>query len=216
MISTRNLSNLPAIDPLRRLMQSIAALDAILCPDWESRYFSFNRRWGADEQMGSMRNGQGDHYFAFFNTSGCWIKGFCHESPRASLANGPTTAIPTALVGVPSVFSKCLSEPAFVLEEVTFCIWRTYSDILWHHSPTLPDDIQSDGSESLLSCLDGRPETYQKWAEEYFERELSIDAVRSVFAHCALNQKLVAALNDERRIADLKMDMDEIGYPIEE
>ncbi len=42
MISTRDLSQLPDVDPLRRLMQSLAMLDAILSPDWELRYYSFN------------------------------------------------------------------------------------------------------------------------------------------------------------------------------
>jgi hypothetical protein len=32
MISTRDLSRLPDVDGLRRLLQSMAMLDAILCP----------------------------------------------------------------------------------------------------------------------------------------------------------------------------------------
>jgi hypothetical protein len=44
MISTRDLSGLPPVDALRRVMRSLAMLDAILCPDWQGRYFSFNSR----------------------------------------------------------------------------------------------------------------------------------------------------------------------------
>ena len=57
MISTRDLSGLPDIDALKRLMQSMAMLDAILSPEWEYRCYSFNSKWGARgcAQMGSMR-----------------------------------------------------------------------------------------------------------------------------------------------------------------
>ena len=42
MISTRDLSRLPDIGGLQVLSQSLAMLDAILCPAWEYRYYSFN------------------------------------------------------------------------------------------------------------------------------------------------------------------------------
>jgi hypothetical protein len=41
-ISTRDLSQLPSIDRLEKITQSIAMLDAIVSPNWEDRYFSFN------------------------------------------------------------------------------------------------------------------------------------------------------------------------------
>ncbi len=41
-ISTRDLSQLPGIQGLRTLSQALALLDAILSPDWELRYYSFN------------------------------------------------------------------------------------------------------------------------------------------------------------------------------
>jgi hypothetical protein len=58
-----------------------------VCPDWQYRYFSFDSRWGAGEQMASMRNGQGDQYFALFNRAGCWLKGFDHESVMSPFAS---------------------------------------------------------------------------------------------------------------------------------
>ena len=33
----------------------MAMLDAILSPEWDCRYYSFNAGWSPDEQMGSMR-----------------------------------------------------------------------------------------------------------------------------------------------------------------
>ena len=45
-ISTRNLEGLPDVTRLKRLLQSLAMLDAILMPEWEYRYYSFNAHWG--------------------------------------------------------------------------------------------------------------------------------------------------------------------------
>ena len=47
-ISTRDLAGMPDIPALRRLTQSLAVLDAILSPEWENRYYSFDSRWGLE------------------------------------------------------------------------------------------------------------------------------------------------------------------------
>jgi hypothetical protein len=216
VISTRDLSELPVVDDLRRLMQSLAMLDAILCREWEYRYFSFNSRWAVGEQMGSMRDGQGDHYFAMFNAAGCWLKGFAHEAPMSPFRNDPARVAAGILEGVPTEFSACLSEPAFVIDETTFCIWRCYGDREWRHGPVTfsEDDEDPDGSAALLRWLDGRAETYRKWAEEYYEREVALSAVRAVYAHQPLNQGLVGQLNDAILMEELREDISEIGYPL--
>src|SRR5262249_19116182 len=79
-ISTNNLRELPDVFGLRRLLQSLAMLDAVLESEWEYRYYSFNARWNNGEMMGSMRNGQGDEFFALFNAHGVFIKGFVHDA----------------------------------------------------------------------------------------------------------------------------------------
>src|SRR6476659_3859665 len=66
----RSLGERPDIPTFRRLTRSLAVLDAILSPAWEDRYYSFNAHWGPGELMASMRNGQGDQWFASINASG--------------------------------------------------------------------------------------------------------------------------------------------------
>lgn len=61
---------LPDIESLRRRSQALAMLDAIVCPEWEGRYYSFNASWGETEAMGSMRNGSGDDWFILFSPLG--------------------------------------------------------------------------------------------------------------------------------------------------
>jgi hypothetical protein len=80
MISTRNLTDLPDIRGFRRLTRSLATLDAIMSPEWESRYYSFDSHWGDGQMMASMRNGSGDHWFALIAAAGVALHGLAHES----------------------------------------------------------------------------------------------------------------------------------------
>jgi len=48
-------TTLPDPSKLKAIMQSMATLDAIFCPEWQYRYYSFDTDWGPSEQMGSMR-----------------------------------------------------------------------------------------------------------------------------------------------------------------
>lgn len=52
--------DLPDIANLKRRTKALAMLEAIVCPEWEYRYYSYNSRWSSGEEMASMRNGQGD------------------------------------------------------------------------------------------------------------------------------------------------------------
>src|SRR5690242_17751493 len=81
------LSSLPDVESLKKLSQSLAMLDAIISPEWEYRYYSFNSKWDKNKMMASMRNGEGDEYFILFNQHGAIIKGFAHERPMSSYAN---------------------------------------------------------------------------------------------------------------------------------
>lgn len=127
----------------------------------------------------------------------------------------PKRVWPGVLDEVPEEFADCLREPAFAVEDTTFCIWRHHGDRGWHvgpvefpHGPGHPD-----GSESLLSALDGRPETYQVWAAEYYDLEVSLAAVEHVYQHRPLTREVVARLNPELSLTELADDRDEIGYP---
>jgi hypothetical protein len=188
----------------------MAMLDAILCPEWEYRYYSFNARWGDGESMGSMRNGQGDGFFALFNTYGCFLKGFVHDAPITASGIDPAEHYR----GIPPALTTCVTEPAFKASEVTFCIWQSFANSQWTHSPVaLPSGDDPDGSIYLLSRLDGNPETYWQWAASYYERDVPLHAVKAIYERQRLTDDLVSALNSELRIKQLMDDIGEIGYP---
>jgi hypothetical protein len=223
-ISTRDLSKLPGIDDLKRLMQSMAMLDAILRPEWQYRFFSFNSKWSKAKQMGSMRNGQGDDLFALFTRHGCFLKGFWHESEMTPYARDPKRVWPGVLDSVPEEFADGLNEPAFSMGDTTFCIWRTYEDDDWQRGDIkfpkvkpryagAPDD--PDGSEWLSSPYDGKPETYLDLATQRYSHSttITLDHVKHIYAHKPLTAALVKAINPEVTLAKLAADVAEIGYP---
>src|SRR5262245_20193340 len=164
MISTRDLSGLPDVDGLKRLLQSVAMLDAILSPEWQYRYYSFNSKWSRGKQMGSMRDGCGNDFFALFNKHGCFLKGFDHEAAMTPYARDPKAVWPGVLDTVPDCSSDWLNGPAFSTEDTIFCVWRRYRDRKWHRGDiTFPKGKDPDGSLELLTPLDGHPRTYLKW-----------------------------------------------------
>ena len=209
-ISTRHLDGLPNIAGLRKLTRSLAMLDAIVCPEWEFRYYSFNSKWSAGEEMASMRTGEGDHWFALFFAPGAALHGLAHESPMYR-QNDPWPGIWESL---PKQLVAFRNEPAFDTANSTFCIWRKNRDTHWHRGDieyAKGDD--PDGSERLLWILDGSPATYHMWAEHYYGREIDLDAVQRIYRHVPLDKALVATLNPDVTLRKLRADIEEIGYP---
>jgi hypothetical protein len=93
---------LPDIPRLRDLCRSMAVLEAILSPEWESRYYSFDAGWSPGEEMASMRNGSGDGYSIVFSAAGAYVRGFAHESAMSPYGDdGPW---PGVLDSVPEAF----------------------------------------------------------------------------------------------------------------
>lgn len=214
MPSTRDLSGLPDAAGLRRLTQSLALLDAILCPEWEYRRHSFDARWAPGEAMASARDGAGDGYFLWFGEPGAILKGFARESPAWSGPADPDRPPPGVFDRVPDAFARFLAEPAFTIADSTFCIWRRPGDPAWQAGGGAPPgDEDHDGSAELLALLDGDPDRYRAWAEDYFETEVPRRAVDHIYAHQPLTGPVVHALNPELDIADLAGDLAEIGYP---
>ena len=210
MISTRDLSELPDIQALLKLSQSLATLDAVLCPEWEFRYFSFNNTWEEGAKLGLMRNGEGDDWLLYFDANGAVLKGFVHNSVMA--ANAPW---PGLFDGIPEGFSKFLDEPAFSRSATTFCVWRTYDDDAWTMGNVqFPAGADPDGSAGLMRFLDGRAATYKHWADEYFGRPIHPGAIDRIYRHAPLNAPLVAGLNPEADFRELRAEIEEIGYPL--
>ncbi|MBB6579260.1 hypothetical protein HNP33_003370 [Comamonas odontotermitis] len=211
-ISTKNLNELPDALGLMRLTQSLAVLDAILSPEWEYRYYSFNHAWSDGEMMASMRDGSGDQWFAIFCAAGVALHGVVHEAP----AFRPGHPLPAIFNCLPKAFhANLLHEPAFTTQDSTFCIWRLDNEERWSCGPIeFSTDGDPDGSAQLLNILAGRPEQYVEFAKNYYERDLNLSDVSAIYRHQPLSEALGQRLNPELDLESLKEDLAEIGYPM--
>lgn len=180
----------------------MAILDAVLSPEWEYRYYSFDSRWGDGAEMASMRNGSGDNWFIVFSGAGVYGRGFDHEAPNA----------PQVLDAVPPVFGPYVTEPAFAAHDgsplATVCFWREPRDTAWGVSAA------DRGGRGLFELLvEGTPEAYRDWAENYYETEVSLSAVQHVYALQPLTPTVLAELDPDIEFADLEQDIIQIDYP---
>ncbi|HRH37645.1 MAG TPA: hypothetical protein PK760_04840, partial [Flavobacteriales bacterium] len=185
----------------------------LISPEWEDRYYSYNASWSPGEEMASMRDGSGDEWFLLFAGYGAALKGYAHELPNAH------SEAFSALIrqGMPKEFASFLNEPAFGMERATFCLWRRVTDEAWSavHSEEGSLENGEDGSVQLLSILDGTPQTYLEWAEEYYEQEVDPGAVQAIYAHTPLNKDLVRRLNPDLSFSEAVGFAKEIGYPVQ-
>jgi len=188
--------DLPRLTPparLERTCKGLAMLDAILSPDWESRYYSFDSKWAPDARMASMRNGSGDDYFIVFSGDVAFLKGFEHEQPRADPA--------TVFHGLPLALTAHRTEPAFSMEHVTYGGY--FADGAW--------TIRGD-DHGRLAIPSGQVDLYAKFAAEYYERELPLRAIYAVMTGKPLDAALLAQLAPDRKLEDLAEDLEQIGY----
>lgn len=166
--------------------------------------------------MASMRNGSGDGYFLLFNPHGAIVKGYAHESSAARWCADHGQPLPGMFDGVPPEFKEFLTEPAFSINETTFCCWRRNEDRAWSHGiPDYPGD--SDGGASgLLSILSGDPDVYLRWASEYFEQPVEANAVYHIYSHNPLSKELLSSLNPRLSLEQLMDEIEEIGYGVQD
>ncbi len=141
-------------------------LDAILMPEWEHRYFSFNGAWAPGKRMASMRNGSGDDRFTCFSADGVFFKAFWHAYAREDPER--------VFAGLPERLTPELAEPAFSNDRVTFGGWHDGGTwTLRGNAEPVADD---------LAILGGDPARYREYAAEYFEVDVPLDVIAHVLA----------------------------------
>lgn len=207
MISTQDYSALPNAAELKRICKALAVLDAINSPEWEYRYYSYDANWAEGEEALLMRDGQGDEMQILFRAEGCVINGLMHEYDQPDKAQ--------IARGLPAYFDEFIfGEPVSSIG-TTFCLWYTSA----HGWQTGVIEDEDNGSEELLSMLDGYPETYAEWADEYYGEDtdrspLDVAAVAQVYRGENLNKALVMNIVEEvEDWPQLAEDVQAIGYP---
>ncbi len=218
------ITQLPDPETVRSRSKAMAMLDAILSPEWEMRYYSYDTRWGPSEELASMRDGCGNDYAVVFSSAGVYAQATNHESPISAYHSSPPsppTPWPGLFESLPDVFRRFEREAAFCdhngVQRATVCLWREGADSVWKCGDVqIPDkdEDDADGAEWLFHLLlEGSAEAYVVFANEYFEMAPALEAVQHVYDLKPLTRDVVSALNPTVRLEDLAEDMAQIGYP---
>lgn len=208
------MTTLSSPPDLIKRTQALAALDLILSPEWQYRYYSFNSVWSASEQMASMRDGCGDEWWIVFHASG-WaaLKGLAHESQ--AWAKGRKDLSATIQASFPPELVDFAREPAFRWDATSFAYFFLPSTAHWQR---VNDYGQYSslvaGDDELLRHLIGSPSDYSAFAEDYYETTVPVDIVADIFKHAPISESVVTKLNPEIKFDAITDELySQIGYP---
>lgn len=189
------------IQTLKTLLQALATADAILQPEWEYRYFSYDSKWGDGEEVASMRDGEGGHWFVHFQENRV---GYLFISPKEGRLENRFDFN----AKIPQEYKAFLKEPAFNADEATG-IWLLNADGKWL-------TIGKQRAEHLVdlpAVIDWGIGGYQVWAEEYYEKKVDSSAIEKVF-NLEIQKKVVEQLNPDMNLEDLLADLEQIGIDL--
>ncbi|HNX59768.1 MAG TPA: hypothetical protein PKK43_11765, partial [Spirochaetota bacterium] len=111
-----------SIDSLKNISKKIALIEAVIEPEWEYRYYSYNSKWSDSEEMASMRDGSGNYYFILFSGSQCFIKVIDKMHNYKDEAMRTLDAMD---IDSQKSISAFLNEPAFYTDELSYLYWNT-------------------------------------------------------------------------------------------
>lgn len=206
MITTKDFKLLPNKNSLQHICKAISVLDAIICQEWEYRYYLYNSKWAEDEEYFGMRDGAGDLMDILFLENHCVISGFAHEfqyNQKSDLTKN-----------LPEIYNQFIFDEPVATNGTTFCLW-TNETKNWEVGEI--KDF-NDNSEDLLAIFDGNPQTYINWASEYFDESyketgIPLKTVTEIYQGKTLTKEMVLSIVDE--IEDwelLEEDLKEINY----
>ena len=209
MISTKNLSCMQDVPGLQKLCRSIAALELIMAEEFYLRYYSYNLNWSKNEEVFEMNDGRGRYMLILFHPYGSVVSGIDGEFYDFE-KNYPK--IENLTNGLPDIFHEFMYEEPVKSLKSTFCIWSV-DGITWQKSDVVDFDSE-DGSEEMLSILDGNPMSYVDFCEWYYEKEVPIDIVEDIYNGKEITLNMIRRLNSDREdIGNIRAELCEMRYP---
>jgi hypothetical protein len=216
VVSSRNLSALPAPEELERRCQALAVLEAILCPEPRWRYYAFDAASGPGERVARMDSATGDGWLIWFSSQGVVIRGFDHDSPVSPWRREPVAPWPGLFDGLPAKLRHGPRLEVEGVESVTFCLWWVMDDPGWRAGAVAQPDAEyadPDGSGWRLAHLSG-PAAYQTHAQEVHERVVPLEAIEQVYGFQLLTEGLIRVVDPAADTAVALTTARAVGYPV--
>ena len=184
------------IEEIKKKLKSISLIEAIVSPDWEDRYYSYNSKWGTNIEMASMRNGSGDEWFLWINNDYVAFKLLDHES-------GLLDDIDSIKNKFPPEFLQFVEEPAFSINQSTSLWYLRNSN--WNKF-----DKNELIAKEYADVFNWTPENYKNWADEYYDIDINIVAIENIMSGKISNEE-IQLINTDLEYNDLKDEIEEIG-----
>jgi hypothetical protein len=219
MVSIAPPFGLLPVEKVQRAFQVAAMLDALVEADPDYRYFRYASNWFQGAALGQLDDGCGNNMFAIFlgHDSGL-LKGFDHESSLSPFPYEREETWPGIFDEVPDSFRAALAnlnDGEVLPLDTTFCIWRTELEDAWKQGViVLPPGVTDDGFGDLLSLIPLDADTYVSWAAGYYEREIPIESVVSLYEGASLTASLLTSFDADDRRARIFVEASAIGWPV--
>jgi len=190
-------------------MRFAAMIDTVLCDEAYLRCYTFQPKWSDDGvSLAKYDNGGGNDMFVFTRGSDAVIKGFDHESPVSPHAQDEYGIWPNIYSGLPAKLNELLNDASIEREDVTFCTWHADGD--WELGPIEFPNGEDDGASYLLGAIPYSAEQYCDWASDYYEIELDVDVIRSIYDGGEIEAATIRSLNPDRNPAKALKELAEI------
>ena len=177
-------------------LKYLSLLNAIIEPDWECRYYSYNCNWSESEEMASLRDSCGGEWFIWF--SGELIAFKC-TSPE----DGIDDQFQQLVNKVPKEYSSFTNEPAFSMDNGS-SIWYLKSGE-WVELGLTINDLPTPKTIVEMSASN-----FCEFVEEFYEQELDVVLIEQFF-NGEFNLDMAKTINPDIDLVSLKEDINEIG-----
>jgi len=186
------------IQQLKDKLKSIALLEAIISPEWEYRYFSYDSNWSEDEEMASMRDGEGNTWFSVFKKDIIFYK--CISKDDGLIKNHKDIK-----QMIPEKFNSFINEEAFHTNIAT-------KISIFDNNKWLEFGISNvNHIIDLKTIQHWKAIDYKDWADKYYEKDLDLTSIQNIFTH-SIDEHIVKSLNNELCFNDIEHEIEEIGY----
>ena len=176
------IDNWATPEEVEKLLLCMSVLDSLTLPKEEAwlRLTRFEQL--ADVRKYTIDNGSGDHLAFLFSETCALIKGFDHENDLNQFAaqEWDVSFFENLYSGAPADLFALLDEEE--RDEATFCLWTLPHIQGWFQNAVPTND---GGRDYLLGYVQHSPESWQDWAQHYYEHIPATETIQAVYSQSA-------------------------------